>query len=107
MNIATKIAETALDILMEGELTIYTAAELRNHFMGILAKACQGMDVRIDMEAVTEIDSAGVQLLVLLKRELLSLGLLVKVVRWSRAVGETFEFVGLTEFLTEAPLRME
>ncbi|HTH94957.1 MAG TPA: STAS domain-containing protein [Rhodocyclaceae bacterium] len=104
MNIAIQIAETALDILMEGELTIYTAAELRNQFMTVLASACEGMNVRIDMQAVTEIDSAGVQLLVLLKRELLTLGLFVKIVRWSRVVGETFEFVGLTEFLTEAPL---
>lgn len=104
MNVAIQIAESALDVLMEGELTIYTAAELRNRFMSVLANACQGMNVRIDMQAVTEIDSAGVQLLVLLKRELLTLGLLVQVVRWSRVVGETFEFVGLTEFLTEVPV---
>lgn len=107
MNVQTHIAENSLDIKMEGELTIYNATEIRQHFMGIIARACLGMDVRVDMQDVTEIDSAGVQLLVLLKRELIGLGLFVKVTCWSPPVEEIFDFVGIPEFLTEAPAWIE
>jgi anti-sigma B factor antagonist len=107
MDVRISTAEKILHIAMEGELTIYNAAELRSHGMAILARACPGMDVRFDLAGVSEIDSAGVQLLVLLTRELQNLGLFVKVTAASRAVEETFDFVGLSEYLTEAPAWIE
>jgi anti-sigma B factor antagonist len=107
MNIKTDIGDNTLDIALEGELTIYHANDMRNSCMGVIARASMGMDMRLNMENVTEIDAAGVQLLVLLKRELQGLGVFIKVTKWSQPVEEIFDFVGLPEFLTQAPAWME
>lgn len=48
-------------LALDGELTIYRAAELRATLLGALA-AGDG-DLHIDIGGVTEVDSAGVQLL--------------------------------------------
>jgi anti-sigma B factor antagonist len=50
----------------EGELSIYTAADSKVALLNALAGA---QDLEIDLASVTEIDTAGVQLLILLKRE--------------------------------------
>ena len=49
-------------IRIEGEMSIYTALELKNHL------ARRSGDVEIDLSGVTEMDTAGLQLLVLMKR---------------------------------------
>lgn len=51
---------------IEGEMTIYTAAELKQRLVGALNA---GGDLEIDLSDVSEIDSAGLQLLILAKRE--------------------------------------
>ncbi|MDR7308656.1 STAS domain-containing protein [Rhodoferax saidenbachensis] len=53
-------------ILVEGEMTIYTAQELKDQ---LLAPLEQYKQVELNLGAVTEIDSAGLQLLVLVKTE--------------------------------------
>jgi anti-anti-sigma factor len=107
MNVQINTDGGNLDIRMAGELTIYNAGDLRQRCMEIILHASGGMDARIDMSEVTEIDGSGIQLLVILKRELLNLGMFTKIVSWSPAVGETFEFVGIPEFLTEGPAWVE
>lgn len=49
---------TRLDI--QGEMTIFTAADLRDQ---LLATFDLGMEIHVDLSAVTELDSAGIQLL--------------------------------------------
>lgn len=107
MNIQIDLNERNLDIRMAGELNIYNAGELRQRCMEIILRASKGLDARIDMSEVTEIDGAGIQLLILLKRELINLGMFTKVTAWSPVVGEVFEFVGIPEFLTEGPAWVE
>src|SRR5262245_20959061 len=48
-------------VRLEGELTIYRATELRTEIQTALANATA---VEIDLSGVTEIDSAGIQLLI-------------------------------------------
>jgi len=55
--------------LIEGEMTIYTALQLKD---ALLAPLDQCADLEIDLAGVTEIDSAGLQLLILGKNVLLS-----------------------------------
>jgi anti-anti-sigma factor len=107
MNVQINPNDGNLDIRLSGELTIYNALDLRQRCMEIILHASSGMDARIDMSEVTEIDGSGIQLLVILKRELLTLGMFAKVISWSPVVGETFEFVGIPEFLTEGPAWVE
>lgn len=53
-------------IVVEGEMTIYTALELKDQLLAPLEHCKQ---VELSLGAVTEIDSAGLQLLVLVKTE--------------------------------------
>jgi anti-anti-sigma factor len=53
-------------VAMQGEMTIYAASAAKDTLLDALAGAA---DVEIDLSGVTEMDTAGVQLLVLLKRE--------------------------------------
>ncbi len=52
-------------LAVEGELTIYTAAEMKEKFGALLESA----SIDIDLAQVSEIDTAGLQLLLLLQRE--------------------------------------
>lgn len=52
-------------IAVSGEMTIYSAAELKDK---LLAAAAGGGHVDLDLSAVAEFDSAGVQLLSLVQR---------------------------------------
>ena len=49
---------------VEGEMTIYRAPDLKKAFLDALAS---GAPIRIDLSRVTEIDTTGVQLLVLVR----------------------------------------
>lgn len=51
---------------IEGELTIFQAQALREQFLAALG---QGDDIEVDLSQVSEMDSAGVQLMVAAKRE--------------------------------------
>lgn len=49
-------------LAIEGEMTIYRAADLKKALIGALAADAP---IRVDLSRVTELDTAGVQLLVL------------------------------------------
>lgn len=51
---------------IEGEMTIYRAVELKQE---LLDKIVQHEEIEVDLSQVTEIDSAGLQLMVLAKLE--------------------------------------
>lgn len=62
----SKKKEAVTRLAIEGELTIYTAAELKQK----LTDAFNGEHaIEIDLSQVGEIDTAGLQLLLLAKRE--------------------------------------
>jgi anti-anti-sigma factor len=63
MATATAFAPLQLD----GEITIYTAMELKKTILDALEECEQAL--HLDLSAVTELDTAGFQLLVLAKRE--------------------------------------
>lgn len=56
---------------IEADLTIYHAAELKQHLLDPLVRA---RTIEVDLSQVAEMDSAGLQLLVLLKREAAAAG---------------------------------
>jgi anti-anti-sigma regulatory factor len=77
---------------IEGELTIFRAAELKP---GVLA--IPPVD-EIDLSGVTEIDTAGVQLLMLAKKTALAAQRDVKLVAHSPAVIEVFELLNVAAY---------
>ena len=78
---------------IEGEMTIYRAAELCTGLQEAL-KASDG-DFAIDLAGVTEIDSAGVQLLLAAGKSAAAAGRGLRMAGQSPAVGEVLGFLGL------------
>lgn len=77
----------------DGEMTIYTAAEMKPDLLGPLAE-CD--EIEMDLSAVTEIDSAGLQLLMVMKSEARRLEHEVRFTNHSQPVIELFELLKLS-----------
>ncbi|NDP40757.1 MAG: STAS domain-containing protein [Rhodoferax sp.] len=84
---------------IDGELTIFRAAELKPELLS------EPMPRTIDLSGVTELDSAGVQLLMLAKKTALAQQRELALVSHSPAVLEVFELLNLAAFFND-PLVM-
>jgi len=87
--------------LIEGEMTIYNAMELKG---ALLAPFDQCADLEIDLAGVTEIDSAGMQLLILAKNEARARGKNVLLSGHSPAVLEVLDLCKLEGFFGDPVL---
>ncbi len=79
-------------LAIEGELTIFTAAEQKPKLLKFLNK---GKQLEVNLAGVTEIDTAGLQLLILVKREAARAGKILSFVMHSNVVLETLELADL------------
>jgi anti-sigma B factor antagonist len=79
-------------LAIESDLTIYTAAEQKARLLTFLASADK---LEINLADVSEIDSAGLQLLILLKREAAKAKKSLSFVMHSNAVLETLDLANL------------
>jgi anti-anti-sigma factor len=70
-------------LVVEGELTIHTAGERKAALVALLEA---GHDLDIVLSGVTELDTAGLQLLLMAHREAMAAGRRVRLVDPSRAV---------------------
>lgn len=84
-------AAAAAPLRIEGEMTIYTAAELKERIVAALAAD----SVAIDLAQVGEIDSAGLQLLLLAQRETAAAGKSLALHNPSGAVLECLDLCAL------------
>ena len=75
-----------------GELTVQTAAESKNSLLSALQT---GSGIDLDLSGVSELDTAGLQLLLLLKREAEHLGKPLNVITPSAAVLEVLQLTRL------------
>jgi anti-sigma B factor antagonist len=88
----TMTTTTMTTTVVEGELTIYRAAELQP----VLLDAVRTHDApAFDLSTVTEFDSAGLQLLLVAQREAARLGKTLRVTGASPAVREVHALLGL------------
>ena len=85
MAIKVKTKSGVTRIKPEGEMSIYNAASMKPHLIDTLEK-CDQME--IDLSTVNEIDSAGLQLLLLAKREAGNLGKPLRLINHSQATLE-------------------
>jgi anti-anti-sigma factor len=83
---------------LEGELGIFTAAATRERLLDALASAT---DVEIDLSRITEIDSAGVQLMLAAHKEAAALGKRLRFVDCSPVVHDVVALCGLGDCATE------
>ncbi|MBM7059115.1 STAS domain-containing protein [Pseudomonas sp. UL073] len=75
-----------------GEFNIYSAAQLKDELVGLLADHQQ---LDIDLAAVEDFDSTGVQILLLLKREAQRQGKNLAFVQHSASVREVLDLLNL------------
>ena len=87
-------------LALEGELTIYGAAELQARLIAALADAPEGLD--IDLAAVTELDSSGVQLLMATHRAARASDRTVTLCAPSDAVRDLLDLFDLASFFDMA-----
>ena len=85
-------AQSATAVGIEGEMTIYTAAE---QYAGLRERLRNHKELELDLSAVTELDSAGVQVLMMLKKEMDHAGGQLHLVNHSRPVVDVFELLDL------------
>lgn len=95
MELDSERHENRLCLHAAGEMTIYSAAELKP---ALLAALEQSDEVDIDLSEVSEVDTSGVQLLMLLKREAVAAGKGLMLSGHSPAVLEVFELLGLSSW---------
>ena len=93
---------TAPVLRLDGELSIYRAAELKPLTLGAVAAAAGAAEARFDLSEVTEIDTAGVQLLLLARREAAAGGLTLALCDASPAVRSAFALLELDQHLAAA-----
>ncbi|MDH5229908.1 MAG: STAS domain-containing protein [Gammaproteobacteria bacterium] len=97
-EISEHASTSSAKVNLQGELTIYHAMANKQKLVDILAKS-SGEPVPIDMSGVTEMDSAGFQLLLLAKREARNKGIDLSFVHCSAAVKEIIEAFFMTDHL--------
>jgi anti-anti-sigma factor len=83
---------------IEGEMTIYNAAELGRQLIPVLDDP---RPLEINLARVSELDSAGVQLLMLAKKERERAGHKLNLVEHSEAVVDVFELMGLLDYFND------
>lgn len=82
-------------LAIEGNLTIYNALEQKERLSTALEVA-DGLE--LDLSQVGEIDTAGLQLLILAKREAVRLNKRLSIVAHSQAVHQVFDFCNLVGY---------
>jgi anti-sigma B factor antagonist len=89
-------------IAIEGPMTIYEAVQ---HKRELLAALAAGSGIEIDLSGVDEMDSAGLQLLVLARREASKAGKTAFLMSPSAATQEVLDRYGLGPDLRRVPPR--
>lgn len=79
-------------LALSQNLTIYQALEQKHDLLDALADADE---IELDLAQVAEIDAAGLQLLILLKKEAQHAGKRVSIVAHSQAVRAVIDFCNL------------
>ncbi|MGM9512848.1 STAS domain-containing protein [Roseateles sp. DB2] len=97
------MSATARCLHPQGELTIFRAAELKSEWLQALHDADGTLE--LDLAGVTELDTAGLQLLMMLKREATAQGRPLRLHGHSPAVLEVFELLNVAAFFGD-PLIM-
>jgi anti-anti-sigma factor len=95
------MADDVLRISLDGEMTIYRAADLKVVVLEALRKTPV---LEVDLSGVTELDTAGLQVLMLAKQTATAEQRELRLLQHSPAVVEIFEMLDLVAFFGDAVL---
>jgi anti-anti-sigma factor len=93
LNIETTVDGTRTCLRLDGDLTVDCVTSAKHDLLAALG---QHTEVELDLSAVDEIDSAGMQLLVLLLREARALDKTLRLGPCSTAVARLIALFGLS-----------
>jgi anti-sigma B factor antagonist len=95
------MSDDVLRIAIEGEMTIYRAADLKVELLEALRKT---RVLEIDLSGIIELDTAGLQVLMLVKQAAAADQRELRLLQHSPAVMEIFEMLDLVAFFGDAVL---
>lgn len=95
------MADDVTRIAIDGEMTIYRAADLKTTVLEALRKT---RVLEIDLSGVTELDTAGLQVLMLAKQTAAAEQRALHLLKHSPAVVEIFDMLDLVAFFGDAVL---
>jgi anti-sigma B factor antagonist len=97
-----KIESVADSIRVTGEMTVYTAGQIKQSLVdAVTASAAR---VRLDLSGVSDFDTAGVQLVLLVHREALASDRHFQLVAESNIVRDVLTLFGAFGMLKDAPV---
>lgn len=82
-------------LAIRGEFTIFTAQALKEALLTAITSAAGNDEITIDLSEVSEMDTAGLQLMLMAKREAVALGKRLRFVRHSDEVLELIDLCDL------------
>lgn len=85
-----------MQLSIKDDMTIYNVESLKETLLGYCHSGTR--ELQLDLSAVTEMDSAGLQLLLVLKVESQKRGFILRLLRHSEAVIEVFELLKLSMY---------
>ena len=91
----SKGSKCARRLNLDSDLTIYNAPE---HKMALMNALGESAVVELDLAHVGQIDSAGLQVLLLAKRESVAGGKVLRVVAHSQAVRDLLDFFNVASY---------
>jgi anti-anti-sigma factor len=101
MTITQQCNSAPLVVYVEGEMTIYRAVELKQTLLEAIVESGA---VEFELSKVSELDSAGVQLLMLAKRTAQSRHSQMRLVAPSPAVLDVLDLLNLASYFDDAPV---
>lgn len=101
MEINTHKTQDGLLVEMDGEMNIYNAISIKEELFPFFS---QPENIEINLSRVRDIDSAGVQLLILAKREISKSGRELRLTNHSRVALEMFELYNLAAYFGDPVL---
>lgn len=95
INIQCNKHQEPFALALEGELTIYHTAQVKEQLLDYVKQADE---LEVDLTQVTDLDGAGVQLLMFVKREAMREGTDLRLTGHSRIVLDIFELLNLAPY---------
>ncbi len=90
-----EIRQGVVRLQMQGAMTVYDAVALKE---GLLLAVRNHQRTELDLSQVDDLDTAGIQLLMMIKQEARRLGHDLHIVAHSNIVVQLFEFLNLAGF---------
>ena len=94
MSVTVETKNGVCHLAIAGDMTIYTAAEVKNELMPHMHQP----QLEINLSEISEMDSAGLQLLILAKREALKEDRILRLAGHSRAVLDVLDICNLAPY---------